>query len=387
MDKRPKDKFFSGAYIEIWRILIYMKTLLFLVLVYPSLSLAQVYGFETINKEVYTNIVSHSEVMNLPPIMSQDSLGICYAYAASTMLTAENCRALGDRRCDQIRQDGLFSPLGLAPYGRVEDAGSGTKDKNRNKDISAGDGLAGGNITNALIDVASHGSAASEECLSLDKILSRVGGAKEMNQLQVDLWNKLQGLYDKSKSLPKGCDSCTSDFYATAKSEIEKDFDIKVSNEVLLKAFAEQTYSEFFDRLFIPASCVNMKNSLAFESYKKVGVEYYPANNGPGNYNGALTKLKDILASGRPLGVNNLCLDKIPTIQKTCKQPHAVVIAGYRRVCQGNSNTNCRDVVKVVNSWGASWQQKNDDGWVDAKVLLDTTFYTKATLTWLADRK
>ena len=313
--------------------------------------------------------------------MAQDTLGICYAYAASTMLTAENCRALGNHKCDQLKQNEIFSPLGLSPSGRVESEGEKGKDKS--SDVL--DDLAGGNITNALSSVVTYGGAPSEECLSLDRILSNVGGAKEATQLQMDLWLKLRGLYDKSKKIPKDCASCTADFYATAKGEIEKNFDLKVSNESLLKAFAEKTYSEFFDHLFMPGSCRRMGTRVELESSGKVDVDLYPNTNG--NYKDTLNKIKDILNSGRPVGINDLCLDKIPTRLDTCKQPHGVVIAGYRRVCQRTSTTNCRDVIRVVNSWGESWQQQNDNGWVDAKVLLDTTFYARGTLTWLKDRK
>lgn len=356
-----------------------MKFLIFFILAVPNVTLAEVYGFETVNRNTYSSVKTQSEITNLPPVMSQDTLGICYAYAASTLLTAENCRLTGNRNCSQIKQNGIFSPLGLAPYGRVSGEDISSKG-------SGGDDLPGGNITNALIEVSQRtGMGPSEECLSLDKILSHVGGAKEASQMQLDVWKKLSGLYAKSKSIPKGCDSCAADFYATAKDEIEKSFDVKVTNESLLKAFAEDTYAKFFDRLFTPPACMRMGKALAFEGYGKESVEYYPRTK-KGNYNEALEKVKIVLQTGRPLGLSNLCLDKNPSERK-CDNPHGLVIAGYRKICQGNSETNCKDVLKVVNSWGDSWQRRNDDGWVDARTLLDRTYYMEGTLTWLTDKK
>lgn len=344
--------------------------------------MADVYGFETVSSQGYNVTKSEEEVKNLPPIMSQDTIGICYAFAASTILTAENCRATGNSKCNQVNSDQVFSPLALASYGRVSDSSAKAK-----KSVPSQDGLPGGSIANTLQGATyTNGGAPSEACMSLDKVLSRLGGAKEAQQFQAEAWERLKGLYDKSKALPKGCDSCTSDFYATAQGELEKNFDVKISNDRLLKAFAQDTYSRFFDMIMTPKECKNPLEFLRLVNEDKVEVKTYPPNGTKGNYNGAIENIKMVLGQGKLLGLGSLCLDLKPS-ESSCQSMHGVAIAGYRKVCKGNSTSDCRDVVKVINSWGDSWQRRNDDGWVDARKLLDRTFYGEGTLAWLSDTK
>jgi hypothetical protein len=93
-------------------------------------------------------------------------------------------------------------------------------------------------------------------------------------------------------------------------------------------------------------------------------------------YDALIGKVKDVLKGpppgdkGNPLAFDGVCLEYAG---KECKKgrAHSVVISGYRKVCKKNGDcvADCRDVVKVQNSWGKDWQIKNDDGWVDAKTL------------------
>lgn len=70
---------------------------------------------------------------------------------------------------------------------------------------------------------------------------------------------------------------------------------------------------------------------------------------------------------------------------------HSLVISGFKRV--KNLNVT-KDVFKLHNSWGVEWQNKNNDGWVDADVFVQNTAQVKkadgsyrigsACVTWLA---
>lgn len=346
--------------------------LIFVSLFFGSISQAQVYGFSAVPSGDKTQ-GSVTEVTNLQPVMSQDSLGVCYAYAASTMLSAENCR-YQKTDCTKIENKDIFSPIALTKYSTIE---------NGEMSYGAGAKIDGGSAANVMQLVAyqTH-SAPSEECVSLDKILSKIGGAKDATDIQTAAWEKLEKTYDKYQSLKKECPTCAADFFATAKDEINQNFEIKTSNEDMLKAFGKETYSEFVARLFFPPECSRAKNSAFFEA-KDVKVGFYPETGKKGDYAGTLKQIKKTLGEKRPLALGNICLDEKPS-SKDCKNQHQVVVSGYRKVC--NSQNKCYDAIKIVNSWGQSWQSANSDGWVDAKQLLDRTYYKDATLTYFEDK-
>ncbi|WP_413557659.1 hypothetical protein [Bdellovibrio sp. HCB209] len=356
-----------------------MKWLL-LGLLYPAVSSGQVYGFKSLDASKFkVDEKSQIEITNLPPLQSQDTLGICYGVAASVILTAENCRSM-NTDCKTITSDKVFSPLGLSPIGRpAEDKAPAKKSKNENPDPY------GGSIYNTLDQLVLSGEfAPSEQCLSLEKILSRVGGSAEASEVQLGIWKKLKALYEKSKEVPKDCESCLNSFYSTAQKEIQEGLDVDVSNESMLKAFGKKTYAEFFDRILISPECRKLSKSVAVEYPSKKDFKFYPLLGKTGTYNEAINTIKNVLNDGRPLGLGNICLDEKPSSKK-CENQHGVVVAGYRKTC--DSKGKCVDSVKVLNSWGKSWQDQNADGWVDAKTLLDRTFYKEATLTWIADKK
>ena len=83
--------------------------LFFVSLFFSSISQAQVYGFNAVPASDKTQ-GSVTEVTNLQPVMSQDSLGVCYAYTASTMLSAENCR-YQKTDCTKIENKDIFDKL------------------------------------------------------------------------------------------------------------------------------------------------------------------------------------------------------------------------------------------------------------------------------------
>lgn len=360
-----------------------MNKMLFLIamvgVLFISNARAALYGLDPIPKDAKTQGPSLT-VDNVPPIMSQDTLGICFAFAASTILTAENCRQL-KQDCTHITDDKIFSPVALTRYSSLD------KDAN----VGAAKGFSiGGNSANVIQEVAYNtGQAPAESCVSLDKILSKVGGAKEATEMQDALWNRLKGYYEKYHKIAIECPTCASQQWAAGKDkeDVDENFNITKSNDEVLKAFAQDTYGQFLEQIFMPKECLRLSKAIQFEAMNKVEVQIYPRKdkNGKiqGDYNGSIQHIKEALNDKRVLALGNICLDK--TVSKNCQNMHELVITGYRKVC--NSANKCYDAIKVANSWGQSWQDQNSDGWLDAKELLDRTSYEEATLTWLSDRK
>jgi hypothetical protein len=101
-------------------------------------------------------------------------------------------------------------------------------------------------------------------------------------------------------------------------------------------------------------------------------------------YSEFIKKVTDLLKSNTPI-VSGVCLDeKLPSDQ--CKNGHSVLITGYRQVCNSN-RSNCTDYIKVHNTWGQDWQDKNRDGWIDANNYYQYLYHDKNTFAWLSDRQ
>ncbi|WP_413612887.1 hypothetical protein [Bdellovibrio sp. HCB-110] len=336
----------------------------------------------------YSQIKADSEVTNMPRITSQDGLGICYAHVAATMMQAENCRKLKSD-CANLPESELFSPLDLSRIHRPADG------KAISEDLSSYHGLyvGGGDPHDvALIGALGTKEAASESCLSLDKILSKMNSRGETEEAQKNLWARLKMQFDEAKkeaSSKAGCDECINNIYTTAADkalpEVEKNLNLKVDNIKVAKAFAAETFNKFLDDLLGASECRRPSQMVAFENHENVKYEMFPknANASPKEIK---EKVRDIIKkTGRPVALANICLGNENA--KDCKNEnsHAVVIAGYREICK--SPNDCRYSFKVVNSWGKSWQDQFDGGWVDADTLLKHTKIAPDILGWFADKK
>jgi hypothetical protein len=64
-----------------------------------------------------------------------------------------------------------------------------------------------------------------------------------------------------------------------------------------------------------------------------------------------------------------------------------VVITGYKSLCKKEKPSDCRDVLKIQNSWGDDWQKRNDDGWLDAQTLLGDKPIKEGAISWLTTRE
>jgi hypothetical protein len=128
-----------------------------------------------------------------------------------------------------------------------------------------------------------------------------------------------------------------------------------------------------------------MKAMVYLEANYEIG--YFPKTEEFGKsedrqslYEQAMDKVKDLLSRQIPLSLD-YCAEPTGNSLENCKMAHAVVVRGYKRICSEGSD--CRDALQIQNSLGQKWQDDFDDGWVDAKTLLDKTFYDKASMSWL----
>lgn len=130
----------------------------------------------------------------------------------------------------------------------------------------------------------------------------------------------------------------------------------------------------------IEKECLD-KNYIDVPNYQ---IEGYPKKT-QGDISGYREKIMNNIKANTPVIVG-LCLDKgfnssMPP-SSGCNTTHAIVLSGMRKSCLGQT---CKLMYKVENSWGQEWQNKYDNGWVDAENLEKYMQTKSMSLTWLED--
>lgn len=334
---------------------------------------------------------TQSQITNMPRVRSQDSFGICYAFAASVLYDQASCVENEIADCGSLPDESRVSAVDMARFSVNLPDGLDSRDKFNYEELREG-----GSAALALDNSLGVLHNASESCAPFDQLVAKVKNPNEAQKIELAMWKRFQDSYETYKKKSKECAACGLE-YATAKSQELKDkFNLKTSNQEILQAFAQDTYGKFLDRLLVPEECWEFKKGLSLLG--GWGVSIYPKSGEKSDYNKMLAMIKKNLANKRPMAFG-FCTQEPLTVKsiKACNEAtnasgtitgfgHEVVIRGYRRVCKvnaGKTTKECYDAVQVQNSWGQSWQNENDDGWVDAKELLDRSFYGTQTLTWL----
>jgi hypothetical protein len=347
-------------------------------------------AFTTFDKDFSVQQGSDKIIDNLPSTLSQDSIGQCAAWAATTMLQINNCR-IKKQVCKDIPDEEKFSPLDVVRYGKKADGDISYESSYRGINL---DGSSGGY---AMEVAALHvGSAASQACLSLDKILSKLGGVDDYaQQSQIDALKDLETLYKKSQKIDKKCETCLSKFVETDAQGICQKFNLKNDPVRLAKAFSEDTFEKFLDDIFSPPECKRAKNRAYFEGKDSMQIGLFPKGKDSKkdkNYNSVMDKIKSVLDKKYPVMIQGICATE--TVTNKCKgkdkngveynESHATVVVGYARMC--NPAGKCYDALKLQNSWGETWQKATNGGWVSAEALLKNTPYEDEMLAWLEDK-
>lgn len=359
-------------------------------------------GLNVLNKE-FSNIESGSSktVVNMPRVLSQDEAGICYAFTAKVLFDHANCVSRGIKECAADSNDKTASVLDIVRFRSdlVEQYNEEIKRKNveRKKkglpplepikadDIDQTDrfnyeGLSldsGGDTAYALQNMLKVGSVAKESCAPFDQMVSQLQDPYQAKAVNDKMWADFKKQFEAVRSGKLDANQATK--------RLKADYCLKTPEADILAAFGEEAYDKFLDKLLVPDQCWDIKNSTSLKG--DWGMDIFPRKDTPKgdrNYKNALNKIKGSLGSGQPVGIQFCSEEPLKTKNiKGCAQGfgHSVVISGYQRMC--DAKNVCKDVVKVQNSWGKSWQEQNNDGWVDAKVLLDRTFYEPQSLVWL----
>lgn len=328
----------------------------------------------------------------MPPLINQGSAGICYAAVASVMLNQAKCTEEGITDCKRMPDSKRFSTLDLTRFNR--DLRKEHSDAKLNPDeidisdrfnyegLSLNNGSAGALI---LYRALRANTSIKESCAPLSQTLSKNNNIRIARQEEMAMWEEIKATY--SSYLSKGPQK--SEFAKSAADHLKERYNFVASTEDIYNGFAEGSYEKFIDRLLIPDNCWDFKNFVSLKGRWEVKI--FPEST-TSNFPNTIKKIKSILLQQRPISVS-YCLQPTQNHNnfKSCiskddsSNGHEAVIYGYRRSCK--SKNNCVDELRIQNSWGDLWQKMHNDGWVDAKKLLDRTYYERQSLSWIEVRQ
>lgn len=320
----------------------------------------------------------------MPKTRNQGGLPICYAAVSAMLLDEFQCYARNNRNCISVPDDDRPAMADLARLSKfVKDW-----DERANRDNYVGL-KEGGSVYQTLFNTWHTSSIVPISCMSdsthLLKGLTLATYTSNDGGTQGGLWGRLRQFHETL-----GGSKLTNEQAAVLK----RDFQLQPSVETIETAFSEKEWSTVLDMLLVPRNCAEDWRVQWSPSTKMDRPKVWPdvddaKSDKTPTYAETVAKIKDLLTKEkRPVAINFCAVIKpgITTI-KACADAsfgHTAVIEGYRQMC--NQSGKCIDSLKVRNTWGDDWQAKNNNGWVDAKTLIDATFYDGNFLVWLEKR-
>ncbi|MDO9183382.1 MAG: hypothetical protein Q7U04_13290 [Bacteriovorax sp.] len=319
----------------------------------------------TIPKEFSKN--DTIEIKNMPPIRSQDGLGLCTSFAVSALFDFYTCQAK-KIDCSKISPDQQASVLGIAKYAENTDLMDDPENSNNYKKIRIG-GMAGDTCMNIINNFK---KIPKESCAPFD-LLMNINTTSIQNQK--DNIVALESKYKMSKEQKVDCVDCIAD-------DIKALFPFSGSKAKIKAALGEPEYEKFLYSLLLPEKC-NQDSKFQITAPSKE-LDYFPKENEKIDRPGVVNKIKDILKNGTPIIADAVCMAEVFVEPKSkCNPGHSVVISGYSQMCSTVKPIKCYDAFKVHNSWGQKWQDENNDGWILADEFIKRTHNMIGTFSWL----
>ena len=312
-------------------------------------------------------------VQNMPRVRNQGAMGICYAFTVQALIDHARCTIQKIENCSTAEP---LSPLDISRFSLELGPDVDQTDRFNYEGLKPD---AGGALAFTLLNTLKTGSIILDKCAPYENMLINSDSFEQVLLAHQQFLKEINTLY---KSVRKGEKSIPE-----AAQTLDADSRILATHSDIKDALEQETYDLFLDRLLIPSKCWEYKNASSLPG--SLDIDIWPKEDsniktlsGPQKYEHGLALIKDLLKKNTPVGVA-YCGEpslKAKSMKSCGNFGHTVVITGYRRTC---SAKECRDSFKVHNSWGEAWQRDNDDGWINARTLLDRSFYADHMLTWL----
>ena len=291
------------------------------------------------------------EIPNMPAYKSQDSLGACRAFSLATIMQKHTCDKWSDKIPDCKNPPPQFhiSSFGMQIYTN--------KDVVRNKTFQPYQKVAR-SMYDIIVDISKYPTFIIDSCKPFSNMINKFDHNTEKQIKETEkFFTYLQNLYNSKKAATAtdvaDCTECII--------EITKATGISGGLFNLKKALTKETYDKFLYTLFFDG-CDFKSFADGFEAYG------YPGD----AVNATPLEIKNEIIKGlrknKPVLFPKLCLTTDDN--NLFNDIHSIVISGYKKVIK---DSNFKEVFKVHNSWGESWQKIHNDGWVDADVVVNNT--------------
>lgn len=299
-------------------------------------------------------------IQNMPAYKTQDEIGDCKAFSLATLVQKYTCDKWKSDipDCKNPPPDSAISYMGMMAYtNQVPDQANSLRPNQ-----------VGGRSMNEVIDDLSKSGnkLILDSCRPFDALVNNFSlSGKDGLAKRDKFFEYLKKTYDSKKSKTEAdiadCPECIA--------EINKDSGLNVNLLNLKKALSKDTYDKFLYTLFFDGCKMeNFPSGFSAAAFPLDSMDVKPSD--------VKNQIIKGLKQGRPVLYPALCVSQ--NTGDECKMAHSLVISGYKKVCTPGSSTQCKDVFKLHNSWGAEWQKMNNDGWVDADVLVQNTVKVKS---------
>lgn len=296
------------------------------------------------------------EIPNMPAIKTQDELGECRAFSMAALMQWHVCNY--DKNdildCKNPPANWSISYFGAMMYTHQDLDKDKTFQPEQSKSRSMYD------ILNEVKDNA--GKFILDSCKPFDRLVNsfRTSGAAGV-QKKDQFFTYLKKMYESNKGKTEAdildCPECIN--------EINSKAGVNADIASLKRALTKDSYDKFLYALFFQG-CDFQRFPASYQTmaYPIGGVDVGPQD--------VKKKIIDVLKSGKPVLYPKICFDF--RADKSCETGHSVVVSGYKKVCETKNKSSCKDVFKIHNSWGEEWQKINNDGWLDADLIVNSNY-------------
>lgn len=315
------------------------------------------YPYETLDRSYRQKGEIH-EVTPASPVKSQDGIGLCYGFTATSLLEHYRCREL-NLDCTDPKE--ILSSLDVTSYYQRERL------------------IEGGQTYRILSNLESgKKKIAREECARFSTLVHQVSVSQNSYikdekrgwNFLIKKWNEYRGLGGTKRN---DCISCLAD-------EIKSTLvNITTPTDQLKKAFEEaRSLEEFLYKSILPLHCLEESRMAAIPPFV---TRTYPTYKDKFSDEGLAQKIETVLRNNIPLEMG-ICTSSVSPCPDD--SGHSITLFGIKEMCSGQTS-QCRKAVKIKNSYGMSWQNKTDDGWVDLASLIEASkaLGTHNNITWI----
>lgn len=301
--------------------------------------------YETLDQS-YRQRGESIEITPMTPVKSQDGIGLCYGFTATSLLENYRCREM-NLDCNDPKE--ILSSLDVTSYYQRERL------------------VEGGQTYRILSNLESgKKKVAREECARFSTLVHQVSVSQNSYikdekrgwNFLTKKWNEYRGLAGTKRN---DCVSCLAD-------EIKSTLvNITTPTEQLKKAFEEaRSLEEFLYKSILPVHCLEESKMAAIPPFV---TKSFPTYKDKLTDEALAQKIETVLRNNIPLEMG-ICTSGTNPCQND--SGHSITLFGIKEMCNGQSD-QCRKVVKIKNSYGMSWQNNTDDGWVDLAALTEAS--------------